>query len=1234
MGGSPAWPAANDGRFGQALAFGDWNADGYDNLVVGSPLGTTAPSAQGRAYVFDGAAGGPDAKVDWSYAHGEANAQLGYGVLFTDVDKDGYDEVILGAHLANDVGTDRGQVLVFRIQTTDADNDGFKTPTDCDDNDKTVYPGAPETTYGRDMDCDGNWLCYQDNDSDSYGSSVLIEETDADKNCNEPIDKVADDSTDCNDADAAYHPGAADVVYGLDMDCDGNLVCYADVDKDGYGSKTVIEETDKDKNCDEPLDSVANDNTDCLDSDAAVHPGATEDTYGKDKDCDGNLTCYADADQDGYGTTPLVEETDADLNCDEPVDKVANDGTDCKDSDAAYHPTATEDTYGLDKNCDLNLLCYKDADKDGYGSVTLIEEVDKDGNCDEKLDSVANDNTDCKDSDNAYFPGATEDTYGVDKDCDLNILCYEDLDQDTYGSSVLVEEADKDGNCDEWSDSVANDKTDCLDTNKLAHPGAVELVGDGVDGDCNNQEQCYKDNDQDGFGSPIIVNESNDVGFTCDTVDKEAKAPDDCNDANSSITVGIAEVIGDGIDQDCDGKDNCYIDADKDGHALSTGALMVDATGNGCLVSDGEGGPTTPRDDCDDTNNLMYPGAVEIVGDGFDNNCDGAEVCYVDFDKDKYAPTTKATVAESSDGDTLCETADGEATSIGPFTDCDDATALRNPGISIDICGNGIDENCDGIGDGALADDDGDGLPYGKESASGSSDCLSDSDADGVGDLLEFGGGSLAKNTDGIDQPDILDTDDDNDGVATKTEGSVLDTDSDGKKNYVDDDDDGDGILSSNEGASVKLDTDADGTYDYLDTDDDGDGIASVVEGIADTDGDGIKNYLDADDDADGVLTKNEGPATKDTDGDLVPDYLDSDDDGDGVLTKVEVLVGDTDSDGTKDYLDTDDDGDTVATKIEGLGDPDSDGKPNYLDDDDDGDTVLSKLEGTKDTDGDGSPDLLDADDDGDRVPTKIEGGTKDTDGDGAKDYLDSDDDDDSVPTVLEDGNKDGNPVNDDADNDGKPNYLDTDDDNDGVSTRLEDADHSGTAANDDADADGLPNYLDSDDDNDGVLTSKEDTNKNKDWYDDDVDNDGLPDFLDNDDDNDGVPTVVEDTNGNKDPTDDDADGDGKPNYLDTDDDNDGIATKDEDVNRDKNWLNDDADKDGTPNYLDNDDDGDKLLTKNELTADSDGDGLVELPRQRRRQRRRADEGRGRRQERPVDRRHRQRRETELSRHR
>lgn len=93
--------------------------------------------------------------------------------------------------------------------------------------------------------------------------------------------------------------------------------------------------------------------------------------------------------------------------------------------------------------------------------------------------------------------------------------------------------------------------------------------------------------------------------------DMDGKRPSieggDCNDNDATIRSGMPELTNDGKDNDCDGL------ADEDDQNVPTNSTRDDDTD----------GVTLAGGDCDDHNAAVKKGAVEICGDGLDNDCDG-----------------------------------------------------------------------------------------------------------------------------------------------------------------------------------------------------------------------------------------------------------------------------------------------------------------------------------------------------------------------------------------------------------------------------------------------------------------------------------------------------------------------------------------------------------------------------------------------------------------------------------
>ena len=212
---------------------------------------------------------------------------------------------------------------------------------------------------------------------------------------------------DCDDADAAIHPGATEGCDGLDNDCDGLIdaedpswdqvgaeIAWVDADGDGYGAEgteTLV--------C--PGTDALGVGGDCDDANASISPDAIEICNGGvDDDCDGLadeadpdldpselVTVYADADGDGYG-----DPATATLACGTGTGQ-SEDATDCDDTAAGVHPGAKEICNdGLDNDCSGDApecrlegdLTLEDADEvfegdPAFGQFLAVGDLDQDG---------------------------------------------------------------------------------------------------------------------------------------------------------------------------------------------------------------------------------------------------------------------------------------------------------------------------------------------------------------------------------------------------------------------------------------------------------------------------------------------------------------------------------------------------------------------------------------------------------------------------------------------------------------------------------------------------------------------------------------------------------------------------------------------------------------------------------------------------------------------------------------
>jgi hypothetical protein len=824
-----------------------------------------------------------------------------------------------------------------------------------------------------------------------------------------------------------------------------------------------------------------------------------------------------------------------------------------------------------------------------------------------------------------------------------------DVDDDNDGITDLAENGGTDGFADADTDGLPN----------FFDPSFAGFTDSNLDGINDNF-----DVDLDGVINQIDLDSDND-------------AIPDIVEAGGVDTNGDGRIDGAFADSDGDGLHNTY-DASTGGDALPNRDSDGDGVANSKdLDSDNDGIPdVTEAFGLDFTNDGQIDFYFDSDGDGLTNDQDG------DTDNDGTAENTIGALIPTgadvnSDGQAdsyvrADQDADGVANPYDLDSDRDGILDVREAGFA--------DSNNDGYADGTLGGDGWsdiidniDPLILTNTDGFGKPNYLDiDADDDGIVDIIE------GQTTAGYIAP------------------SGADSDKDGIDNAYDNNDAVFGG-SANNGIAPN-NQESNGNPDYIDTDTDNDGIADVIEGwdtngngiidgaeiafvgTTDADDDGLLNEYDVDDanpeptngttpasypDIDITTTQRAWREPVDNDEDGVVDGTDVDDDNDGIPDALENPGGvdpfaDADGDGAPNFIDptpgpgvpafVDANGDNINDAF----DADRDGVINIQDLDSDNDGIADIAEaGGVDTNGDGRVDGLFSDTDADGLHNTYDASTggnaianRDTDGDGITNYQDLDSDNDGIPDVVEafgaDGNNNG--IIDfyfDSDGDGFSNDVDGDSDNDGTAENAAAAlIRTGTDGNSDGipdtypfanqDANGLPDPYDLDSDGDGILDVREaglpDSNNDgvadgtvgADGWSDTVDAlptltlpdtdafaTGKPNYLDIDSDDDGIVDNIEgqSTSGYVAPAGADSDGDGIDNAYDNNDaafaggTGNGITPNNQENDANPDYVDPDSDNDGSLDEIEGwDTNVNGLIDGAEIafvgTTDTDGDGL------------------------------------------
>ena len=275
-----------------------------------------------------------------------------------------------------------------------------------------------------------------------------------------------------------------------------------------------------------------------------------------------------------------------------------------------------------------------------------------------------------------------EECNGLDDDCDGAVdEDFTDTDGDTLANCI---------DPDDDNDGILDDVDNCPLT---VNPGQGDVDGNGL-GDA-----CDEDSDGDG-----------DLNNT------------DCAPLDPLVFTGAQENCLTSYDDNCDGVTN-------EENAIACGAFYLDEDDDGvgvavflCLCAPQDAYSATVQGDCDDADPKVHPGAVEVCGTPWDDDCDGeaneegAPGCvgfFLDDDQDGFGV-----------GDPYCLCTGSGTVNTTIAGDCDDGDGDVYPGAE-ELC-DGKDNNCAGGIDEIFPDSDGDGAV----------DCLDpDDDNDGVPDV-------------------------------------------------------------------------------------------------------------------------------------------------------------------------------------------------------------------------------------------------------------------------------------------------------------------------------------------------------------------------------------------------------------------------------------------------------------------------------------------------------------------
>ncbi|MBN1636272.1 MAG: tandem-95 repeat protein [Deltaproteobacteria bacterium] len=354
-------------------------------------------------------------------------------------------------------------------------------------------------------------------------------------------------------------------------------------------------------------------------------------------------------------------------------------------------PVAADDSITLDEGGTVSLLdsgqasvLFNDTDPDGDGLFVSWHSDTLSGYLNLHTDGTFSYTHDGSEKTDDCFIYQVNDGYGGTDSATVTIRILPVNDPpDAVNDSATVQQGGLVSVLDSGYSSLLHNDTDPdndilhVDPSPVKEPshGSLVLNEDGTftyqhDGTLTiNDSFIYRVNDGNGGTDTATVTLAIfDPADTDNDHDGYTESQGDCNDDDPFIHPGATEICGDGVDQNCDGFDcpepaTWYKDADGDSYSDGNSRISANRPDGYYLASE----LTASTGDCDDTNPLVNPGAVEEPYNGWDDDCNPATPDD-DLDADGYLLVS----------------------------DCNDSNADIHPGASEIAC-DGIDQDCDGF---------------------------------------------------------------------------------------------------------------------------------------------------------------------------------------------------------------------------------------------------------------------------------------------------------------------------------------------------------------------------------------------------------------------------------------------------------------------------------------------------------------------------------------------------------